>query len=96
MTLTPEQDRARYHNNPERRAACKQSARAFLLAHPERQKAYTKVRGALKSGRLTRQPYEVCGARKVEAHHDDYSQPLKVRWFCKRHHEKHHSHRETL
>jgi len=29
---------------------------------------------------------------KAEAHHDDYSRPLDVRWLCKRHHEEaHHS-----
>lgn len=31
-----------------------------------------------------------CGEAKTEAHHDDYSKPLKIRWLCKKHHEKHH------
>lgn len=45
---------------------------------------------AIKRGRLVRQPCEVCGAERVEAHHDDYSRPYDVRWLCKRHHDEHH------
>jgi predicted transcriptional regulator len=48
---------------------------------------------AIKSGVLTRQPCEVCGAfgikngrNVVDAHHDDYSKPLDVRWLCQKHH----------
>ena len=46
---------------------------------------------AIKRGQLVRQPCEVCGAAlDVEAHHDDYTKPLDVRWLCKRHHAEHH------
>lgn len=41
---------------------------------------------AIRDGLLVRKPCEVCGARKVEAHHDDYAKPLDVRWLCKLHH----------
>jgi hypothetical protein len=50
---------------------------------------------ALKSGKLIRQPCEVCGAVKTDAHHDDYSQPLAVRWLCRSHHKKHHAKRKA-
>ena len=33
-----------------------------------------------RKGLLARQPCEVCGEIKAEAHHADYSQPLEVRW----------------
>lgn len=32
---------------------------------------------------------EICGA-KAEAHHDDYSKPLEVKWFCLKHHREYH------
>ncbi len=67
---------ARYHNDPTYRA--KQIARAA-------------ARHAAQSGKLAKAPCEVCGASKVEAHHDDYSQPLNVRWLCRTHHREHHA-----
>lgn len=46
---------------------------------------------AVKRGYLEKLPCEVCGeVEKVDAHHDDYQQPLKVRWLCKQHHLEHH------
>jgi len=54
--------------------------------HPEKRIAAQVVANAIREGKLIRQPCEVCGAAKVEAHHDDYFQPLNVRWLCSRHH----------
>ena len=46
---------------------------------------------AIAAGHLIRQPCEVCHTEiNVEAHHDDYSKPLDVRWLCKKHHAEHH------
>jgi hypothetical protein len=39
---------------------------------------------------LDRKPCEICGAEKADAHHDDYSKPLDVRWLCETHHSEHH------
>lgn len=69
-------DKRRYHADPVRRA--KQNVRSI-------------ARNAVLRGKLTRQPCEVCGATPVEAHHDDYSQPLNVRWLCPSHHRQHHA-----
>lgn len=52
--------------------------------------AWQKVQRALKSGLLERQNCEVCGALKVDAHHDDYSKPLEVIWLCREHHKQRH------
>lgn len=41
---------------------------------------------AVKMGRLVKQPCEVCGSLDVEMHHEDYFEPLNVRWFCFLHH----------
>lgn len=57
------------------------------LRHIEATKAVNAVNNDLKSpnGVLVRQPCEVCGS-KAQAHHNDYSKPLEVRWLCPLHH----------
>lgn len=53
-------------------------------------KSRTWVSNALRDGRLSRKPCEVCGIEKVEAHHPDYSKPKVIRWLCKKHHHEIH------
>lgn len=40
---------------------------------------------------LRLQPCEICGATPAERHHIDYSDPERVMWLCKLHHEQTHS-----
>ena len=62
--------------------------------HPEMYEAYKKVANAIRSGKLKREPCEVCNNLKTLAHHDDYSKPLEVRWFCASCHTKYHLERK--
>lgn len=50
------------------------------------QRAHKRVGNALRDGRMKKEPCCVCGDPKAEAHHDDYSKPLEVRWLCRIHH----------
>jgi hypothetical protein len=62
-----------------------------LQRYPERISARQKVGRAIKSGKLTRGPCEVCGETdQVFAHHEDYSKPLEVNWLCRKHHREKH------
>ena len=36
----------------------------------------------LRRGLLKPKPCEFCGSVEVQMHHDDYDQPLVVRWLC--------------
>lgn len=54
--------------------------------HAGRSVARLLVWNAVRIGYLVRQPCEVCGNLTVDAHHDDYSKPLEVRWLCRTHH----------
>jgi len=65
-------------------------SKKYRQANPEKYKAHTAVHSALRNGTLVRGVCEVCGETVVEAHHDDYSKPLDVRWLCHKHHCQHH------
>lgn len=60
------------------------------FAGVDKSAARRRVSTAIRIGKLTKQPCETCGIKKVHAHHDDYSKPLEVKWFCTKHHAKIH------
>lgn len=63
----------------------------WQAANPEKRSAHKAVEYAVKIGRLTRLPCEICGTTKsVHAHHDDYEQKLAVNWLCPTHHRERH------
>ena len=49
------------------------------------------ARVAQSRGFITQKPCEKCGSKNSQKHHDDYSKPLDVRWFCRPCHLKHHA-----
>lgn len=55
-----------------------------------------KVRRMIKRKLLIVFPCEVCGEIKSQAHHDDYSKPLNIRWLCQAHHSEHHRRERRL
>ncbi len=75
---------------PDRKAKRQKSQQARRDRAPEKYRARTAVGNALRDGRLQRQPCERCGA-KAQAHHEDYSKPLQVRWLCRLHHDMTHN-----
>lgn len=95
-----EYDRQRYKNDLSRKEAAKQCVvkarsegkyaeyqRRHRDKHPDRYKARTAVGNAIRDGRLKKGPCEECGTTEgIEAHHDDYSKPLDIRWLCASHH----------
>jgi hypothetical protein len=65
-------------------------------AQPNREKnikrwAQGKVQAAVESGRLKKEPCEICGNPKTHAHHENYERALEVRWLCSSCHLFHHS-----
>lgn len=100
-----EYDRKRYYSDPKRKEYSKRQTKEWYTANkerareltvqwisrnPEKRKAHIMVGNAIRNGKLTKGSCEVCGSSKVEAHHDDYSKPLSVRWLCRTHHAEGH------
>lgn len=67
-------------------------------ANQHKYQAHLAVAAALNSGALVKGPCEVCGTTegRIDAHHDDYDEPLAVRWLCRRHHNRLHSAGEDM
>ncbi len=53
-------------------------------------KVHNLVYKAISLGALVRQPCEICSKQETDAHHDDYSKPLDVKWLCRVHHTARH------
>ena len=74
-----------WRTDPANRAKLTEKQREYRQRHADRYKAHRLVAYAVKAGRLPKRPCCVCG-EEAEAHHDDYSKPLEVRWLCRVHH----------
>lgn len=71
---------------PSRIEARRQRERKHRKACPEKDRARNLIKLAMRSGKVIKGKCEICGNEKVDAHHDDYSKPLDVRWLCRTHH----------
>jgi hypothetical protein len=60
--------------------------RQYCRKYPDKVRAHQILNRAIRSRKIKRSPCEMCGAKKVHAHHDDYSKPLVVRFLCPAHH----------
>lgn len=72
---------------------CRNNRTKYSELNPEqlnKQRARSVANMAQRDGRLIRQPCEKCGDESSEKHHDDYSQPLAVKWLCRGCHSKEH------
>ena len=84
---------------PHRKEANKKRASRYIgkypplkVTHPEKRHAHIIVGNAIRDGKLKVKPCERCGyGIGIQAHHEDYMQPLKVNWLCKQHHREHHA-----
>lgn len=81
-----EKQRAKDPNRSKKRTEYQRKFRDQNPAYRARQM----TGNAIRDGRLVRGSCEVCGDKNSQAHHDDYSRPLDVRWLCESHHKEWH------
>jgi len=78
-------EKARFQSE-HRKAQLREYNKKRRIQNPQKCKALSAVSNAIRDGRITRMPCEVCGEANSQAHHLDYSKPLAVRWMCFKHH----------
>lgn len=88
--------REAYAQTPEGREKATRAKRAYIERNPIKRAAHLAVGNALRDGKLTRQPCEVCGEAKAHAHHCDYGKPLEVMWLCTTHHAAWHKENDPI
>ena len=61
------------------------SKHLYARQYPDRAQAHSLATTAVSNGTLTKpSACQQCGhVRRLDAHHDDYTQPLTVRWLCR-------------
>jgi hypothetical protein len=82
--------RREYQKTPKGKLAHNKAANNWVERNVIKRSAHIMVGNALKGGRLTKMPCEVCGELNSHGHHDDYSKQLDVRWLCDFHHNEWH------
>jgi hypothetical protein len=66
-----------------------ENVKRYRRRYPEKAYVAGVMSNAFKTGKLTKEPCEMCGG-DAEAHHEDYDKPLEVRWLCRVHHKELH------
>lgn len=83
--------RAEYLKTEAGKLAEQKAKRKYAEKYPHKRTARHAVNNAVRGGRLTKKPCEVCGSTtRIHGHHDDYSKPLEVSWLCPKHHSERH------
>lgn len=83
--------RKAYQNTDRGREASNRAKKKYIRENQFKRAAHVAVGNALRDGKLTKQCCEVCSNPRAEAHHDDYTKPLEVRWLCSTHHKARHA-----
>lgn len=74
--------------DPKRKAQQREYAKKVRENNYEKYLSRLETNKLIKSGEIVRTPCEVCGVKKVETHHIDYSDPKSVVFLCRVHHQE--------
>ena len=88
-----EYERKRFQD-PERRKKLLIYQRNRRRTHRGKNRARHAIAIGIKNGKIIRQPCEVCGDIKSQAHHTDYRKYYDVKWLCFKHHRE--AHRQLI
>ena len=78
-----------YRKTPQGQEATRESVAKWASNNEIKRRAHQAVKRAIVNGSLKKLNCVNCG-REAEAHHEDYSKPLDVIWYCDAHHKARH------
>lgn len=92
------QARNAYSKTEKGREVNRTAALIYSEDNPEKRKAQQILNNAIRDGKIERpERCAKCDEKKfVEAHHEDYSKPLDVDWWCKKCHTAYHIEQRRL
>lgn len=61
-----------------------------------KRKARSDLNHAIRDGLVQRKPCEICKDNNSEGHHENYKDPLNVKWLCFKHHRMTHENPELM
>ena len=73
--------------NKQRKQRALDYQRRRRIEHRDIERAYRIVQYHLRTGKIKREPCELCQNPSTDAHHTDYSRPLFIWWLCHSCHE---------
>lgn len=85
----PKKEREKHIERRLSRRAAKSNLN-FSKKYPQKYKAGIILRNAVRLGKIIKTPCIVCGNKKTEGHHENYSKQLEVIWLCVKHHREIH------
>lgn len=90
--------RLEYQKTEAGKLAHKRGMDAYKKRYPMKYAAHVITRNYIRDGKLIAEKNcSICGSdKKVEAHHDDYTKPLDVRFLCECCHKDWHRHNKPI
>lgn len=90
--------RKAYQKTEAGKEAMGRARKRYVERYPMKRAAHVITGNAIRDGALVRpEAYEACGSSgPIEAHHDNYTKPLDVRWLCRPCHVDWHKHNEPI
>ncbi len=76
---------------PEQREQYRLNSLHWSQENREKRHAHSHLWYAIQTGRVVKEPCEVCGTEEnIHGHHEDYSKKFDVIWLCREHHLERH------
>jgi hypothetical protein len=90
--------RKKYFQTENGKLSRKKARKKYIYVHPLRRAAHLIIGNAVARKKIIKPDNcSICNSTiKIEAHHDDYTKPLLIRWLCEKCHKEWHKNNTTI